>query len=818
MRSLRSKTLVILLISSGLFLAVTGIAGFGVLWRGFLRLESHEIEREALRVRSKFDSEIKSTQIKLNDWASWDDMYDYALTKSRKFETSNLLPYSSLANLGHDVMVVTDRHHNIINALRNDTANGVAAALDPVFSAKISGDKGFREFFMNPARPSAAGYIKDGDNLWILTSRHITRTNGSGESAGILFLGRLVTPEVIQSWSHDLHMEFARDERHSGFAAHDTLVLQAVESYETITATTEFKDYLGQHAFSIKARFKRDLMAQGRFTIWSMAWIIVAGTSLLTAVLLWLLKGSILNRLTSLSAQTATIGRTTRRGEHVFVTGSDEIGDLAASINQMLDVIEERTTQIKEIIQHASFGMFITDTNGKILRGHTKSCGDLLGLGISGLPLSRALHLPREQEQLIELTFDQLRDDIVPAEISLNQLPKRVHQNGKVIAIHGSPIREPSGRLVRVLFSLVDVTSEVDTERENTENKTLISVLRAKTGFSNLIRHTKSELTDILKTLDEPGQIQARMKLHTLNGNLRTFGLKVLSRIISDAESLAEIRVADIKKIETSTRAWVAKFETVTGVRWDQNAAKATHEIAESSLQSFERGIASSSTVSDETKTYVAAFGKFTRAKKLGEIFSPLTTLTLDVAKSLRKRAVLVVEGAEMRVNQDAIQPLVDAIPHLIRNALDHGIETTTERLEAKKQDVATLYISVEKLADQGLRVSFSDDGRGIYPDKIATAAIRKGLITAAAAEKLSEVEKSHLILLPGFTSADEITDVSGRGIGLSAVKELIESKLAGKFSLESQPGLGTKITMDIPVEAIEMPGMPGKPHLNAAS
>jgi hypothetical protein len=188
------------------------------------------------------------------------------------------------------------------------------------------------------------------------------------------------------------------------------------------------------------------------------------------------------------------------------------------------------------------------------------------------------------------------------------------------------------------------------------------------------------------------------------------------------------------------------------------------------------------------------------------------------VAKSLGKRAVLVVEGAEIRVNQDAIQPLIDAIPHLIRNALDHGIETMAERLEAKKQDVATLYISIEKLGHQKLRISFSDDGRGIYPDKIAAAAIRKGLLSAAAADKLSDVEKSNLILLPGFTSATEITDITGRGIGLSAVKELIENKLSGKFSLESQPGLGTKITLDIPVEAIEMPGIPGKPRLNAAS
>ena len=283
----------------------------------------------------------------------------------------------------------------------------------------------------------------------------------------------------------------------------------------------------------------------------------------------------------------------------------------------------------------------------------------------------------------------------------------------------------------------------------------------------------------------------------------------MLSQIISDAENRAEIRLADIKKIETSTRAWVAKFETVTGVRWDQNAAKATHEITESNLQLFEREIAFSSTVSDETKTYVAAFGKFTRAKKLGEIFSPLTTLTLDVAKSLGKRAVLVVEGAEIRVNQDAIQPLIDAIPHLIRNALDHGIETMAERLEAKKQDVATLYISIEKLGHQKLRISFSDDGRGIYPDKIAAAAIRKGLLSAAAADKLSDVEKSNLILLPGFTSATEITDISGRGIGLSAVKELIENKLSGKFSLESQPGSGTKISMEITVETIEMPTLP---------
>jgi chemotaxis protein histidine kinase CheA len=816
MNSIRNKTLLILLASTGLFLAITGVAGFGVLWRGFLRLEQQEMSKESDRIHKKFESEMKSTVVKLTDWAAWDDMYEYVQTKSKKFEQSNLVEYSTLKNLEHNVMIVTDGSGNVIKYLENLPDSSTQKSLKQIFFNAITLNKSFYLHYFHPTTESTSGFFNDGKSVWILAARRITKTDGSGLPKGTLILGRQITPSLVEHWSRDLQMDFKiSDESPDVISKSETTqeddTRLVVNDYDHISLLTPFRDYMGQYSFSIYATFKRDLMAQGRFTILIMGGIITLGTILLVVSVMWLLRSLILNRLSLLSEQTIRVGKSTAGQAKISISGSDEISVVADSINKMLEVIDDRTNQIKDIVKHVNFGMFITDIQGLVLRGHTRSCTDLLGLGISGLPVTKVFQLNKDQELLFEILFDQLREDIVPPEVTLNQIPKRIQQNGKYIAISASPIRDAEGKITRVLFSLVDVTSEADTERENDENKTLVSIFRARSGFSHLIRHTKSEFSEIATLLKEPGQTRARMKLHTLNGNLKTFGLKVLSQLVSDVENRKEIAPADLKKIELTIRAWVSKFETVTGVKWEQSSSKSVHEVSDVSLSQFENDLINSEVTPEPIKNYIKSYSAYTRAKKLGEIFAPHIGLTSDIAKKLRKKAVLVIQGGDIKANAENIQPLVDAIPHLIRNALDHGIEPLQERLALKKQDVATLYISVECLEDQTLKISFSDDGRGIYPDKIAEAAVRKGLISQQEVDQLSNKQKMNLILLPGFTSTSEISDISGRGIGLAAVKELIEENLKGKFSLDSEPGSGTKICMHIPVKSVEAPQLQAK-------
>jgi two-component system chemotaxis sensor kinase CheA len=797
----------------GIFLGILAFFGFGILWNGFLRLENDEIIEQTHRIRNRVQGEVKFIATKLGDWAAWDDMYDYAKSKSKVFEKANLAPYDSIANLGQDLLVVLDRKHNVIRALQNDPVQHIPVPLNSNFERQFEHTSAFSKTFLTNTDPAkySSGIMKVDGQVWLLAARPITTTNKFGEYRGFLILGRQVTRELISEWALDLEMSIDtfQVDKIPNFKANELPnrepILTRVQDSRQVNSITWFEDFQGKPSFAIQGFFTREIVAHGSTTIWTIAGIVSLATLLITVVIMYSLEHVVIKRVSRLRRDSQRIANTHDNSVRLTVTGNDEIASLGESINKMVDMINERTAQIREIMQNAKFGLFITDSNGIILRGHTRSCNDLIGLGITGLHAGKALQFAGENLEFFKMVFEQLNEDFIPAEVTLNQLPKRVFCAGKTISISASPVRDQSGKVARVLFSLIDATIQVETERENEENKTLLSVLKARTGFHSLIRQLKSELNDIQAELSEPEQLNARMRLHTFNGNFRSFGLHHLSEIVSTTEAKSMISVADIKKIETNTRAWVAKYETILGVRWDQSSGRETHEVSDAALTQLENSVNASESVGEEAKGFIHSFAKYARAKPLFELLVPATTLAKDLSLRLGKNATLLIQGGDIRVNPAHVQHLLDAIPHLIRNALDHGIELPSERLVLQKAAEATIYITVESLTSNVLRLTFNDDGRGIDPDKIGDIAIKKGLTSRDKVDQMNPREKMELILLPGFTSQFEVTEVSGRGIGMSAVKTIIEENLRGEFKIDSIRGQGTTITMTIPIESVEL-------------
>jgi two-component system chemotaxis sensor kinase CheA len=193
-----------------------------------------------------------------------------------------------------------------------------------------------------------------------------------------------------------------------------------------------------------------------------------------------------------------------------------------------------------------------------------------------------------------------------------------------------------------------------------------------------------------------------------------------------------------------------------------------------------------------------------TRMQPIANILNKFTRVVRDLSQQLGKTIELEIEGKDVELDKTILESINDPLTHLVRNSVDHGIETPLEREQMGKEPTGTIALKAFHEAGQ-VNLVISDDGKGLYPEKIAASAIDKGLVTEQQVADMSEKNKMELIFLPGFSTAKEVTDVSGRGVGMDVVVTNIES-LGGIIELDSTPGQGTTIQIKLPLTLAIIP------------
>lgn len=192
------------------------------------------------------------------------------------------------------------------------------------------------------------------------------------------------------------------------------------------------------------------------------------------------------------------------------------------------------------------------------------------------------------------------------------------------------------------------------------------------------------------------------------------------------------------------------------------------------------------------------------RMQPVGRVFQKYSRLARDVSRQLGKDVELVIEGAETEVDKSILEELNDPLIHLVRNAVDHGIETIADRTACGKNPKGIVNLSARQTGDH-IVIEIQDDGRGMRPEIIREKAVEKGLISAEEAGQLSVQESLQLIFLPGFSTKDQISDISGRGVGMDVVKTNIQ-RLNGRIEIQSEPGHGSTITILLPLTLAILP------------
>lgn len=267
-----------------------------------------------------------------------------------------------------------------------------------------------------------------------------------------------------------------------------------------------------------------------------------------------------------------------------------------------------------------------------------------------------------------------------------------------------------------------------------------------------------------------------------------------------------------MKKGDNSIRVDVERLDALLNIVSElvlgRNRLTQLHIEASSQFEGtkFSRDLSETSRQIDLMTTELQLAVMKTRMIKIGKVFNKYPRLVRDLSKETQKSIRLEIFGEETELDKTLIEEINDPLVHLIRNSIDHGIETPDVRKKQGKEETGTITLSAEHEGNN-IIISIEDDGKGIDTDILKQKAIEKGLMTEERTKELSKQEAFNIIFMPGFSTAQNVTNISGRGVGMDVVKTNV-TKLRGIINIESEIGKGTKIIIKLPLTLAIIQGL----------
>jgi two-component system chemotaxis sensor kinase CheA len=450
--------------------------------------------------------------------------------------------------------------------------------------------------------------------------------------------------------------------------------------------------------------------------------------------------------------------------------------------------VAERTRSIRTIVDNVQFGFFLVDKTGLIDDGATRSCSGLFGRDIRDVPFVDVIARDPTTAAHITLALEQVFDDVLPEDVSLGLLPTEVSRGGCVLSLAGRLVRSDDGTPERILFSVADVTALYASRQDAARNKALVQILSQRGAFRAFLTDAQGLLIDghaAVARRDEPA---LRRIVHTLKGNAASFGLSEVVDAAHAVEDGSVIDDDDLDSIADALRGFMRTYGQVLDMDYEEHDDDAAIVLAGDVKQRF---FAAASAVGAPKE--LRELANELRLSSAADFLSPLHSLVERLGERLGKSVVLCVKGMDTRIDTKRYGGVVASLGHLIRNAVDHGIEPAAERGDKGPSG----HIDVDVSADaRGWTIRISDDGRGL--NRAAIAARARELCVYCKEEEPTDEELLALIAADGLSTADLTTDVSGRGIGVAAVVNAIRDA-GGDVHLTTRAGRGTTFVIALP-------------------
>ena len=484
----------------------------------------------------------------------------------------------------------------------------------------------------------------------------------------------------------------------------------------------------------------------------------------------------------------------------------DEIGELSHHFNNMVKKLNEsvqserlRTNQILAIINNVTAAFCMVDETGTVQPGFTRSCNAMFGEEFdSGKTITSILRLQKRDAEHFRLMIEQAFEECFDDDTAIAQLPKEFTYGNKWLGIESRIVRREDNSISGILLTIVDKTLLKFTKEQAELNKILVFLAIERQSFGRFItefRNTMGELPTLLRSRENSARV--KHLLHTLKGNFSVFGLKDLAGLIHTLESKESLNALDIYKIKEAFKGFLAEHEEVLKLDYNSESDN-TLEIDREDLDALEQRITGELGRDAATlRNTVLKWLSDVQMRKAAEYFSALPILVKKLNERFQKGVHYEFEGGQILVDPQRFLKLAQVIPHLVRNSFDHGIESPEARAKAGKAETPVIRLAITN-TEECITVTVSDNGGGINSGRLFEKAIQAGHLEADVS--LTEEDKLNLIFLDDLSAKDTVSDISGRGVGMSAVKFEVET-LGGSIRVLSKRGEGTSMEMRFPHE-----------------
>jgi two-component system chemotaxis sensor kinase CheA len=402
----------------------------------------------------------------------------------------------------------------------------------------------------------------------------------------------------------------------------------------------------------------------------------------------------------------------------------------------------------------------------------------------------------------IFLAYDKIKELLVSIETKLNEDVSVEETVGVLTNLINNLEQNKSGNKV-----IPGQKTEKPPEKKSTSTKIKNSIKKKPVVKKKKINTKKSKKSSTVKEETQTISIPDDIEVSEIPNE------KIIKQNQSPESVGKETAVNTVaKKVENTIRVDVERLDELLNIASElvlgrNRLAQVNSEFGlEYEGSEFSRDLADATKQIDLMTNELQLVVMKTRMVKIGKVFNRFPRLVRDLARETNKQINLVIKGEDTELDKTLIEEINDPLVHLIRNSVDHGIESPVKRSELGKEPSGTIILSAEQEGNQ-IIITIEDDGKGIDPEIIREKAISKGLISREKTKEFSKQDLYNLIFLPGFSTAEVVTNVSGRGVGMDVVKTNV-TKLRGIISIESAVGKGTKIIVKLPLTLAIIPGM----------
>lgn len=456
--------------------------------------------------------------------------------------------------------------------------------------------------------------------------------------------------------------------------------------------------------------------------------------------------------------------------------------ELQRHSERLASEVAARTHDLNVIHDNVVAGFLVIGPDLRVRPGYTRSCCELIpGSLADGVSLGDLFALTGRERRGLEAAVTQVFDDVLPDEVAVEQVARRLPgRHNRQLHLDARTVRE-DGRIVALLLTLTDVSALVVAETENQHYRALISVLRQRDAFCTFLQDVEVQLAEARSALPGEGPVMRRV-VHTIKGNAACFGLQAVVECAHRIEERPSIDANDLAELQGTLHAFLDRnADVLAGVAANTSDAALVPRAALDGL----RALAAGGPLQPAVDAWVAARSMRPAAAML----AALPELAERLAERLGKQVRFTIEGGERLVDPVRLGPIVRELGHLVRNAIDHGIEPPEAR--GAKPAAGEVAVVVDDTGDD-YRLVVRDDGRGIDEEALTATALARGYRVDDG------VRGVELAFLDGVSTAREVTDISGRGVGMSAVRAAVR-RLGGQLDVASARGRGTAIALSIP-------------------